>query len=361
MDEISAKLEQYIAKEILKKSNRRICTILFSVLLITSCTPVVLAPIPTPTNPPTPTTEILPTQSIDAQQYLSDAIDIIQKNALNSKKVDWEKTRKTALELEKEAKTPKDTYDTIAYYVLKQLGDHHSSFMTPEDANRLDNSTVEDYLQPKGKLIKDRIGYVAVFAFGAQSEAEMNKYADEIQNIIIDLNQKSVCGWIVDLRANEGGNMYPMIAGLGALTGEGDLGTFKNAVGDTVNWYYKDGQSGQGNEPIAAVSRPDFIINPEQSPVAVLIGPQTASSGEATALSFRGRPNTRLFGQPAYGLTTGYDTFPLSDGAMIILTVVTELDRTGQEYGGKISPDVETTNPEAEAIGWLLAQPACQK
>ena len=344
----------------MKKSNWRIGIIVFSVLQITSCIPATQAPVPTPTNPPTATIETLPTHSIDAQQYLADAIDVIQKNALNSKKVDWEKTRETAFNLEKDAKTPEDTYDTITY-VLKQLGDHHSSIMTPEDANRLDNSTVENYLQPKGKLIKDRIGYVAVFAFGAQSEAEMNKYADEIQNIIIDLNQQSVCGWIVDLRANEGGNMYPMIAGLGALIGEGTLGSFKDAAGKTVDWYYKDGQSGQGNEPIAAVSHPEFILEPEQTPVAVLIGPQTASSGEATALSFRGRPNTRFFGQPSSGLTTGNDIFPLSDGAMIILTVVTELDRTGQEYGGKIMPDVEASNPEAEATGWLFAQPACQK
>jgi carboxyl-terminal processing protease len=345
----------------MKKSNRRICTILFSVLLITSCTPVVLAPIPTPTNPPTPTTEILPTQAIGAQHYLSDAIDIIQKNALNSKKVDWEKTRETAFELEKEAKTPEDTYDTIAYYLLKQLGDHHSFFMTPEDANRLDNSTVEDYLQPRERLIKDRIGYIAVFAFGAPSEEAGNKYADKIQASIIELSKLPVCGWIVDLRENEGGNMYPMIAGLGALIGEGELGSFKDAAGKTVNWYYKDGQSGEENTPLAKVSHPEFLLNPEETPVAVLISSQTASSGEATALSFRGRPNTRFFGQPSFGLTTGNNEFPLSDGAVIILTVATELDRTGQEYGGKINPDVVTSNPEAEATGWLLAQPACQK
>ena len=91
-----------------------------------------------------------------------------------------------------------------------------------------------------------------------------------------------------------------------------------------------------------------------------MIGPQTASAGEATAISFRGRPNTRFFGTASYGLTTGNEGFPLSDGAIILLTTVVELDRTGQEYGEKILPDVVTSNPESDASEWLLAQPACK-
>jgi hypothetical protein len=51
----------------------------------------------------------------------------------------------------------------------------------------------------------------------------------------------------------------------------------------------------------------------------------------------------------------------LSDGAVIILTTVIELDRTGQEYGDSITPDVTTSNPESDATDWLLAQPACKK
>jgi carboxyl-terminal processing protease len=353
--------DQFRRKEISMKQSKTLLWVSFFLMFLTpACAPV--TPGSTPTAIPTTTVVSLPTvtETQQAQQYLSDALEIIQKNALNSKKVDWEKVRSTAFDLEKEAKAPQDTYDTISY-VLQQLQDHHSFFLTPDAANQMDNSTVEDYLQPKGLLIKNRIGDIAVFAFDAQSEKEVNKYADEIQNIIIDLHKQSVCGWIVDLRADEGGNMYPMIAGLGALIGEGQLGSFNDAAGETDHWYYRDGQSGIGNETYAKVSQPEFLLDPEATPVAVLIGPQTASSGEATALSFRGRPNTRFFGQPSYGLTTGNDSFPLSDGAVIILTVVTELDRTGQEYSGKIVPDVETTNPQAEATGWLLAQPACNK
>jgi len=220
---------------------------------------------------------------------------------------------------------------------------------------------IYNYPRPTGKLLENKIGYIAVFEFNAQAEDEMNKYADEIQNLIIELDKQSVCGWIVDLRENSGGNMYPMIAGLGALIGEGELGSFKDATGHITNWYYRDGQAWEGDMPHARVSHPEFLYDPDETPVAVLIGPQTASSGEATAISFRGRLNTRFFGKPSYGLTTGNEGFPLSDGAMIILTVAVELDRTSQEYGGSITPDVVTANAESDATDWLLSQPTCQQ
>jgi C-terminal processing protease CtpA/Prc len=330
--------------------------VLVLALFITACGPV--TPVPTAAQTVAPTAAT-PTALTDAQQYLSEALDIIQNNALNSSKVDWSTTRPAAFDWEKDAQTPSDTYDTIQW-VLQKLGDHHSFFLTPEDANQMTNSTTEDYPAPKGNLIENKIGYVAVYQFSAQSEEEMNKYANQVQSLIIDLNTKISCGWIVDLRENLGGNMYPMIAGLGALIGEGDLGSFKDAKGNLTHWFYRNGASGEGNEAAAKVSHPEFLLSPEETPVAVLIGPKTASSGEATALSFRGRPNTRFFGKPSYGLTTGNAIFPLSDGAMIILTGVVELDRTGKEYGGSIAPDVDTSDAEEAAINWLLEQPACK-
>lgn len=332
--------------------------------LITSCAPVpqAVTPTPTPTSTPirTPTALPSPTQLLDAQQYLSEALDIIQNNALNSDKVDWPKVRDIAFMYENNAKTSADTYDSIRF-ALEQLGDHHSAFVTPEIVNQDNNSTIYNYPRPTGKLLENKIGYVALFEFNAQAEDEMNKHADEIQNIIIELDEQSVCGWMVDLQENLGGNMYPMIAGLGALIGEGDLGSFKDATGHTTNWFYRDGQAGEEGMPYVGVSHPEFLFDPNETPVAVLIGPRTASAGEATAISFRGRPNTRFFGEPSYGLTTGNQGFPLSDGAMIILTVAVELDRTGQEYGGSITPDVITSNPESDASNWLLAQSACKK
>ena len=275
----------------MKKSPQVFRTTLLLALFLASCGPVM--PVPTPTQAPTPTVAPSPMPLSDAQRYLSEALDIIQNNALNRDKVDWPKVRTLAFMYENNAKTPADTYDSIRF-VLEQLSDHHSFFVTPDIVIQDNNSTIYNYPRPTGKLLENKIGYIAVFEFNAQAEDEMNKYADEIQNLIIELDKQSVCGWIVDLRENSGGNMYPMIAGLGALIGEGELGSFKDATGHITNWYYRDGQAWEGDMPHARVSHPEFLYDPDETPVAVLIGPQTASSGEATAISFRGRLHTRF-------------------------------------------------------------------
>jgi carboxyl-terminal processing protease len=170
------------------------------------------------------------------------------------------------------------------------------------------------------------------------------------------------CGWIVDLRANGGGNMWPMLAGLRPLLGDGPLGTFEGPVGKGAPWR---AGAGVGVEP------PASLAALESAWVAVLTGPRTASSGEAVAIAFRGRPRTRSFGLPTTGLSTSNGTFPLPDGSMILLTTAVDADRTGRRYGEKVEPDerVESSTPVppgndptiATAIRWLTQASGCAK
>ncbi len=106
----------------------------------------------------------------------------------------------------------------------------------------------------------------------------------------------------------------------------------------------------------------------ESAWVAVLTGPNTASSGEAVTIAFRGRQNTRSFGLPTNGLSTANGTFPLPDGAMILLTTAIEVDRTGRRYGGKIDPDERQESASKDndaamtaATEWLKKAPGCAK
>jgi hypothetical protein len=64
-----------------------------------------------------------------------------------------------------------------------------------------------------------------------------------------------------------------------------------------------------------------------------LTGPVTASSGEAIVVAFRGRPQTRSFGEPTDGVPTANDTFPLSDGALLVLTVAVDSEKFLQSPG----------------------------
>src|SRR6185503_3702797 len=107
------------------------------------------------------------------------------------------------------------------------------------------------------------------------------------------------------------------------------------------------------------------------SPVAVLLGPGTASSAEVLAVAFAGRPATRSFGAPTRGLSAGNRIFDLSDGAALVLTVAATGDRDGRVLLGPVVPD-EAVAGEGGAgdggddavlragVAWLSGRDACR-
>ena len=81
-----------------------------------------------------------------------------------------------------------------------------------------------------------------------------------------------------------------------------------------------------------------------------------ASSGEATLIAFRRRPNTRSFGEATCGLSTANATYPLSDGGTLTLTTSVMADRIKTPFGDSIPPDEILTNQAdavQRAIAWL--------
>lgn len=121
-------------------------------------------------------------------------------------------------------------------------------------------------------------------------------YAEMAQRLIADIDQTALRGWVVDLRRNTGGNMWPMIAGIGPLLGEDAWLAFVTPyVKETA--FYREGQAGLLPETVLASVEQPYILRYPRPPVAVLTGPLTSSSGEFTALAFRGRPRTRSFGE----------------------------------------------------------------
>jgi carboxyl-terminal processing protease len=70
------------------------------------------------------------------------------------------------------------------------------------------------------------------------------------------------------------------------------------------------------------------------------VGSATASSGEMTAISFIGKKNTRLFGQPTAGYVTSNSSISLSNGAMLFLATSYVSDRNKKKYMSRIIPEV---------------------
>ncbi|KXH78293.1 S41 family peptidase [Chryseobacterium kwangjuense] len=292
-----------------------------------------------------------------ALAYIDEFKNIVKKNSIFKDKINWTLMEQNLHKMSKDMETVEDTDPTILYIMktLRNVGDNHSFIDSKENVEKK-NVSNPTAIEPESKLMDQHIGYVMVPGFSSLSKEVGSSFAEKIQGMIRKLDtENQIKGWIVDLRRNMGGNMYPMITGLGPLTGEGTLGYFTD--GKRKNpWSYRKGSSG-----VITVSKPYFLKNPDLK-IAVLIGPYTGSSGEATTLSFIGKKNVKTFGQPSAGYTSGNQSFRLSDGRNLLLASSYEMDRTGKEYREKIQPDIlvapseskENDSDMAEAVQWIL-------
>jgi C-terminal processing protease CtpA/Prc len=66
----------------------------------------------------------------------------------------------------------------------------------------------------------------------------------------------------------------------------------------------------------------------------------SSGSGEAIEVAFKARPDTKFIGMATYGLSTANQSYNMSDGGVLYLTVLTMADRTQKIYGKKNEPDV---------------------
>ncbi|GBQ83948.1 hypothetical protein AA14337_2721 [Acetobacter malorum DSM 14337] len=290
-------------------------------------------------GPAMPARDLNTDQSV-AVQTMMFAINAIRTQALHSSLIDWESRTPPLLELARDGSTD-DLYAEIRH-LLADLHDGHSFVMPPDMARRM---AAQPEQMPVFTKIGSDIGRIALPSLTSHSAAGMKEFSLAGQQIFTQA--AAMRGWIVDLRHDRGGNMWPMVQALRPLLGSGDLGFFEDS-------------SGKRSAPWRAVVQGVVQQNdgPDLSrvPVAVLLGPQTASAGEAVAIALKGRPNTRFFGTATHGQTSGNKSFTLPDGGMLAVAAEFELDRTGKRYEGPVQPDGMEADPdgaERAAEAWL--------
>jgi len=274
------------------------------------------------------------------RSYVERVADLIRDNWYPGKPIDWARFRADLLIAVAAATTEAETHRAIAA-ALKRLGDGHSHLLTPE----MRRATMSRKPPLPNGEIKCGAAWVEIPFFLDNDHISPSDFADRLQDVINELDDADPSGWIVDLRKNGGGNMWPMLAGLGPLLGNVTLGSFRAPDGTDLPWKHHDGVAFIGDHPICAVARQPYALRRTPSRIAVLIGKGTASSGEAVCIAFIGSRNARLFGSATAGLSSANETFVLSDGAVLLLTVSMMCDRTGRVYGVPIEPDVRVEEP----------------
>jgi hypothetical protein len=304
----------------------------------------------TPTTPTPPAAEM----AAAVRTYLDEVLRIMQGSSINRLTIDWNSLRSEVVAAAGAAQSVADAMPAIRV-ALTRLGDGHSFYRTPAGTTLfVPTRSCSGSGGPSADGVPPAVGYVSVGAFSGSLE-QAAAFADAIQDRIRASDRDDLVGWVVDLRGNGGGNMWPMIAGVGPIVGEALLGYFIGPAGETTPWEYRSGASWSGGRVAQRVTAP-YRLRREQPRVAVLSDNGVASSGEATLIAFRQRPNTRSFGVASCGLSTANSTFTLSDGATLTLTVAVMADRTGARYGDQVIPD-EILSDRVElirrAVEWL--------
>lgn len=341
------------------------------------------------------------------KEYLLHTINVIRSHAPDPKNIDWVQIKDEAIARALHAQTPADTYPAIVY-VCRQLMSQQAcwNFRAPDSASSevqasvinawrqpLDSSRREitelppspfkDRSEPDGFLLQDDHGrtYAGIivpkcigpFADAARNQTYDQLWAGKLHSLVMQAAKAQPHGWIIDLRGNQGGNMWSMLAGIGNLIGEGEIGSFRTYSREDF-WYYKDGTAGIQNRIAGSMTSSSTAMasvgrgNPlwDGMPVAVLFDNGTAASGEAVAVAFEGRTHIRTFGLHTYGASSCCESVKLSDNATLSLPWGIYVDRRGREYLEGLSPDdkVITTKQskpiEDPAVGsaltWLEAQ-----
>jgi carboxyl-terminal processing protease len=192
-----------------------------------------------------------------------------------------------------------------------------------------------------------------------------DSFVQAVRQGVAAADAPNVCGWIVDLRRDTGGSMWAMFQAIRAIVGEPPFGSFVDSSGARTAWVYPTEGEGSASGPVTPISHP-------HGPIAVLTSRLTAGAAEAIVVSFRGRAETRSFGEPTWGTPTSSSVSSLADGAMLQLTAAFDADRMGVEHRSRIQPDEAMPvdwahlgtpdDPMIVAAGtWIRAQEGCKK
>ncbi|OAG65560.1 peptidase S41 [Xanthomonas floridensis] len=281
-----------------------------------------------------------------ASAILDVAIPAIRDHALQRTRIDWA-TREPQLRAQAADMREADAYAAIDA-LIAELDDGHSFLMRPA-ARRQMESLAAARPAVQARLLPPDVGYVEVTGLMTSSGDVRGAYQRALAAALDGMASQARCGWVIDLRQSTGGTMWPMVNGLQSLLGDQLLGYFVDSTGRQTPWHAR---------PAAGAHASQI-----ERPVALLIGPHTASAGEMVAIAFRGRPATRSFGQPSAGQTTGNRSVDLPGGGVLAIASTATQDRNAQRLDGALQPDV-VLDPRGDAVAaaaqWLRTQRCVQ-
>jgi len=291
-----------------------------------------------------------------ARELLHEAVAVARERALGAGAVDW-----LALERELAAGLAPEAGARAAWPALARvvaaLGDPHARFHPAEEVEAWSSApaggaavaaadapaTERVPLEPEGRHLADGTAYLVVPGCGASESGALRAWALALRRLVLELGETRPPGWIVDLRFDGGGNVWPMLVGLRPLLGDGEAARSVLPDGSRVRSGCDGARAwidfGGGPRTQLEIEPPEGDRLVEHAPIAVLVHGWTMSSGELVALALGDLDRARTFGEPTAGLTSATEHFPLSDGSLLVLPTSRLADRFGRVLAGALEPD----------------------
>jgi carboxyl-terminal processing protease len=298
--------------------------------------------------------------SAEIEDYIDEYFGLLRENTIITDTAHVNQLEKNARLLCAGQTKLEECHAVLKRYITYKLNDGHSFFSTPEEWKEMENgprTAQQDQAQfVQGQMTDEGVAYLYVPQFVALDDATIHRYVDSTHALIEKLDGQNPKGWIIDISDNQGGNSFAMLGALGPILGNGICGYSYSGNGGKMTRIYYEGKVSWDWEIGFAKDNPYHIKDPD-SPVAVIYGNNTGSSGEVVAISFRGRANTMSFGQETAGATTRIDNLRMSDGASFNLASGYNVDRNRVEFRGKVSPDrlIEDHDETVrEAVRWIV-------
>lgn len=286
------------------------------------------------------------------EEYLTEMLDYMEQNHINRKSIDWV-TFRQAVQQKGATFASINEADESVLLALEMLNDQ-TSFVITSLGQPLTFSTPCTDTEAPEVTVPEGIGYIKIPTFG-NTGVNAAVFAEKMHAEIQAQDKADLKGWIIDLRENTGGNMWPMLAGIGPILGNGIAGYFVDSDNVKNSISYADGAAIYEDDAVVAVSFPYTLVS-TNSKVAVLVDHATTNAAEAVAIAFIGKANTRSFGPLTCGRAGGNQTFSLIDGSVLYLTVAFLADRNETEQRGQLTPDELINDPAMifeKAVEWI--------
>lgn len=293
-----------------------------------------------------------------SETYIRQALDSIAIYSIDRDRYNLDSLEAIVVQSTPDSATLPEIHEQLENAI--RIIDPHSYLIPHETYKRMeagDPALLESAYPFIGKMLEGRYALVSLDGFSGVDSVSSDRYADSLQRVLNGLYNQHPKGWIIDLRKNSGGWIYPMLAGLGPLLGEGVKAHEVSVTGEVTDYYYMKYDSLADTLDYLLISDSAYVFE-QVLPTVVLIGPETGSAGELLTLAFRGNPKTILMGKPTYGASTDVHGFFMPDSAWVCVAHGIMTDRYKIGDGGSIQPEVMEEDPVQlfeQAIGWIDA------